>query len=247
MSIVNSITFSKIIYDLLSLRKGKLSDDEELDERQVKFWILNTREYLIRQDFGKNRTLSENVIQDLGCVELETSDRAECCALYSDCDIKRTKLEIPKPVEFTSFDGFTRIGPIDKIALPYSFITFNEAIFSGNGRFNKYQIFAFNHNNRIYLKFSPINMQAKALKYINIQGVFYNPEQAGIFKTCTGSPCYTDDSEFPISGWMIEYMKSNIIQVNFKTMLTVPGDNVNDASAISQPTNPVNQSTQINT
>lgn len=230
MTPVTGVTLAQIVYDIMSLRRGVLSDDDSLDKRQVEFWVQNWRSILIRQEYGKNRTLSENIIQDLGCVELETADRAECCDLDVGCTIRRTKLEIPKPIELQQKDGIMRVGPIDKLHKAFSFVPYEQAIYSGNGRFNKYEVFAFLRNKRIYLKFNGNNITYIAMKYVNIRGIFENPKQAEIFKSCDGTPCYTSNSAYPISNWMVEFMKQQVINTNFKTLYAVPGDTSNDAA-----------------
>ena len=224
------MTYSQLIFDLMSLKRGQLSDDDIGDERQYEFWINNTRALLIRQDFAKNRSLSENIIQDLGCVEMENADVAECCVTDYGCSIKRTKLLIPKPIEFNQFDGIIRVGLIDKTAKPFTFVPYEQFIYSGNGRYNTKNVFATYKSNRIYLRSSINSLTLSAMKWTNIRGIFEDPRSVSAFTRCNGTSCYTSEDQYPISAWMVEVMKKMILDIDIKTMLTIPADNVNNAT-----------------
>jgi len=226
-------TYDKIVFDLMNIKRGQLSDDDIGDERQYEFWLNNTRALLIRQDNNKGRSLTENIIQDLGCVEIETADVAECCDMEYGCMIKRTKLQLPRPIELSQQDAILRVGTIDKTSKAFTFVPYEQFIFSGNGRFNKYIIFVTYRNGRLYLS-SSNNLTLKGMKWINVRGIFEDPRSVKDFTRCDGTPCYTGDSEYPMSNWMIEVVKKMILDTNIKTMLTIPADTTNDASGDPQ-------------
>ena len=223
-------TFDQLVLDAMSLKRGQMSDDDIGDKRQYEFWINNTRALLIRQDYAKNRTLSENVIQDLGCVEIETADVSECCDMTYGCSIKRTKLLLPKPIELLQNDAIMRVATIDKTSKAFSIVSYDQFIFSGNGRFNTNQIYATFRNSRIFLKSNFNILTLKAMKYINIRGIFEDPREAKKFTRCNGTPCYTNNSDYPISNWMIEIIKKMILDTDIKIMFTLPSDPSNDSS-----------------
>ena len=226
-------SFNEIVMDIMSIKRGQLSDDDIGDKRQFEFWLNNTRALLIRQDNNKGRSLTENIIQDLGCVELETADVSECCDLEYGCVIKRTKLELPRPIELSQSDAILRVATIDKTSKPFTFVPYEQFVFSGNGRFNKYQIFATYRNNRVYLS-SSNGITLNGMRWINIRGIFEDPREAKAFTRCDGTPCYNNDSEYPMSTWMIEAVKKMILDTNIKAMLTIPADTSNDASGETQ-------------
>jgi hypothetical protein len=223
-------SYSELVYDLMSLKRGQLSDDDIGDKRQFEFWINNTRALLIRQDNNKGRSLTENIIQDLGCVELENADVAECCDMEYGCVIKRTKLLIPRPIELSQQDAILRVATIDKTSKSFTFVPYEQFIFSGNGRFNKYTIFATYRNGRIYLQSKSNTLTLNAMKWINVRGIFEDPRGVGIFIRCDGTTCFSNDSPYPISNWMIEAMKKMILETDIKMMITIPADPSNDAS-----------------
>lgn len=221
---------STLVYNLRGLLDGKVgSDDTELSQRTIKLWIRTQRSLLIRNELNKNRTIDPEIIQDLGCIELEVADRAECCELTADCSILRTKVELPSPIEMHHKIAITRVGPIDKGAKPFSLVPYQQSTYSGNGRFTKNEWFAYYLNKRIYIKTRQNSLLTQGLKYINVQGVFEDPEQASKFTTCGGTPCYTSETPYPIKGWMIDYLNTQIVNANIKLLMTVPSDKANDA------------------
>jgi len=227
---MEGVTLNKIAYDLLlTVRGGVLSDDDSIDLRQIKFWINNQRAFIIKNSL-KGREISANVIQDLGCVELEAADPAECCGYSSGCTILRTKLEIPTPVKLVGTDAITHIGPTDKIDIPFEYVTYNRALYSGNGAFNGNLIYAFMLNNRIYLKMKGQGLMYTAMKYINIQGVFQNPEDIQDFTYCGGDACYTDDTNYPVDSSMVTQIKELVLAKDLRIISTAPKDISNDAN-----------------
>src|SRR5574343_483169 len=104
-------SLKSIIYDIRNTaRNGGIVDDERISYRQVKEWVNEYRALLIRRDLEKGRTISDNIGQDLGCVELIEVDKAECCNIESLCTIKRTRLQLPQPLELTDMDAITYVG-----------------------------------------------------------------------------------------------------------------------------------------
>ena len=80
---------------------------------RVYFWIKNQRALWLRNELNKNRTIDPNIVQDLGCIELELADKAECCDLEDGCKILRTNVTIPNTIELHNKTGITRVAPID--------------------------------------------------------------------------------------------------------------------------------------
>jgi hypothetical protein len=220
-------TLNEIAYDIFEHLRPEISDDDHIDISQIKFNIHTQRSLWLRNELNKNRTIDENIIQDLGCIELDLADRAECCDIESDCTILRTKVKIPKTLELHNKTAITRVGFIDKLDYKINFISYERAKYAGNSRFNKKMIYAFLLNGYIYL-YSNSDFMYKFLTHINIRGVFENPTEAAKFNTCEGEPCYSDDMQYPLSTWMIPYIKGEVLKF-FQLSLQVPNDNTNNA------------------
>ena len=226
-------TLNEYVYDLLELYRGSITDDINLDKRQVESWIIDQRALWLRNELNKNRTIDDNLVQDLGCVELEISDSSDCCSVSTGCTVLRTKNIIPSTIERHNKNTITRIGPINKTNISYSLVSYDRAIYSGNGRANKNMIYAYMLNNRIYLKGNQSNISFAALKYINIRGIFVDPREVASFTTCTGTACYDENSKFPLNEWMWNYMKAEIIKLTMlKNQLPTDEDN-NDSDNIN--------------
>lgn len=223
-------TKNEIMYSIMDKLSPHLTDDNEISMREISYEIDNVRALFLRNELNKNRTIDPNIIQDLGCVEMEISDRAECCEVSSGCKIVRTKLEIPTAIELHNSTALTRVGPVDKMEQDYSFISSVRAKFAGSGKYNQNNIYAFLHNKRIYLVSK--NNKLKFIKYINVQGVFENPEEVGLFSTCAGDTCYTFNSKYPVNAWMINHIIDTVYN-KFINTLNIPLDKVNDGDSIN--------------
>lgn len=220
-------TRNEIIYSVLDKLKPHLSDDIDISPREIGWEIDTMRALFLRNELNKNRTVDPYIIQDLGCVEMETADRAECCEVSSGCLIVRSTLEIPKTVELHNSTGIVRVGPVDKLEKDFSFISSGRARFAGNGKYNQNIIFAFLHNKRIYLVSK--NDKVKFIEKINVTGVFENPDDVAPFTNCGGESCYTSDSQYPINTWMIPSLQDAVLN-KFINTLKMPKDTTNDGS-----------------
>lgn len=241
---MESFSKNELIYDLWETAAPLVNDDSLLDSRKFDFWIDNTRATLIRQDLNKNRTIDENLIQDLGCVEIEKVDASSCCNINTKCYVYRTIEEIPVTIERYNEPTFTRIGPVNplvrvkNINRTYPLITYSQAIWANNSKYTRAAIYAFLYNKRIHLITGDEN-DLRGLKYINIRGVFETPADAAKFTTCDGTPCYSNDAKYPMNRWMYEAMKKLIKENDLSPLLNRKFDNVNDGSPEIKDTNAV--------
>lgn len=222
------MTLNELTYQIVEAVRPELHDDDVLDLRYVKDLIHNQRALWIRNELNKDRDIPESIIQDLGCVEMELAPTTECCDFNSDCKILRTKNKIPVPIVLHHREAIERVGPSDFTSKPFSLKDYKEAVFYGNGRFNRDMIVAFYRNDRIYIS-SKSQSTTGLIGFINIRLVASDPTTASVFNSCTGDPCYTDDTEYPLSDYMWNYMKEYIIkQILIKYQLT--NDTTNDAN-----------------
>lgn len=205
------------------------SDDSDISTDHVKYLVNLYRSQFLKREFAKpGRSVGENPKQDLKCLKLELADAADCCDITSDCSILRTQEKIPDPVESKGIPLITRVGPVNKIQSGFSFVSYHRAIFSGNGEFNKYNIFAFYMNDRIFIKSHSENREANMMEYVNVRGIFQDPSKVGQFINCDGDPCFTDDDAYPINTWMIPMIKNAVIQETLRT-LGIPYDAQNNS------------------
>jgi hypothetical protein len=221
------VTKNKLIFDILNIaRGGQQSDDEPFSEEQVSFWIDNTRNLLIRRDLEKSRTINPDLVQTI-CAEVIEVDGSECGCVIADCTIFRIKDRLPTTVELYTKNLILRVGPVIVGSTPFSIISYNQAPFAGNNKWTKKITKTFLHNGYIYLIVNNINQSL--LTHITIDAIFEYPEEASKYSDCNDEPCYTNDSRYPISGWMIEPLKDMIMKNDLKIGLAAPSDKSNNA------------------
>jgi hypothetical protein len=231
-------TLNEIAYDLLSIVRPQLSDDSELDIRQIKFWIHNQRALFIRNELNRSRTIDADIIQTI-CAELEEVDASDCCGIDLGCNILRTKKQIPETIELHNKQGIVRVGPVNKTKKGFSFVEYDRVPFLEHARFTGNMVFAFQHDNYIYIYTKDPRYQE--MEAITIRGIFEDPSEAGEFRTCGdngGEACYTDDSEYPIKSWMIPGLKQAILQSNLVMTAqaeTQQADDANNAKSDAKP------------
>jgi hypothetical protein len=220
MNSLNEYTFQ-----VIEAVRPEIHDDDVLDERYIKDLIHQQRHIWLKRDIEKGRHPSEVMIQDLGCVEIEPASAVECCDYQSECTVMRTKLELPTPISFGTRLGIEYTGPLDPSAPEFSTMTFKRSKFFGNGRFNRDGI-AFNYrNNRGYLISK--NPALPLLEKISIRMIAENPSDAAYFKHCSGDPCYTDDSPYPMPSSIWPFMKEYIVNMLLNKE-RIPNDTTND-------------------
>lgn len=225
-------TLNELIYDILEdVRSYNVTDDSDIDERQVIYKINNQRTLWLRNEYNKpGRTIDPFTIQTLACVELEPADSSECTDFPSGCTILRTKCTLPKVVELHDRSAITKIGPVDMLGYNFSLIPYAQAPFAGSGKFNGKTIFGFIRSNRIYFKTN--TMQAKFLSRVNIDGLFEDPTAVNSF--CGGdTECFSRDDQYPINSWLVPYLREQVVK-ELVMGIQMPEDTTNDATSNEQ-------------
>ena len=131
------MTLNEAVYQVLEVAVPNRSDDDVMDTRFIKALIHTKRAHFITNELNKNRIASPALMQDLGCLEMEMADDAECCDFSSGCTVLRSKKEIPMPIALHNRLAIERIGPVSAGQPGYSIMPYEKAIYFGNGRYNK--------------------------------------------------------------------------------------------------------------
>ena len=219
-------TYKEIVYNLKNIYRGGItSDDETLSDRQLIFIFNYYRAKLIREDLNKKRTLDRQLIQDLGCVEVECVDAAECCEVSdSGATVLRTVKPLPKLLELPNKTLITYVGTVDK----QTSFQLSTEILSKWSKYNKYtgktpKAYLRNDERYLYITNAP-----KGIELINIQGVFEDPKDVSEFNHCSGVPCFTDDSEYPLSAHMLPVINELIMSKELRMLISTPTDETNN-------------------
>jgi hypothetical protein len=228
---MDNVTLNQIAYSIFEQARGKISDDENIAIKKIKDAVHDARASLLKQKFDKNvRVIDDMYTQSLGALEIESVDSSAYSAIRSGRYMYRTVKEIPVTIERRNYEGtFTRIGPADKLAKAYNLVSYDRALFSGNGKFNKDQIFCFLRDDRIYL-ISNSGAYHKTTQFIDVEGVFQNPSQVAVFKDVAGESLYSDDAAYPISRGMRNVLEQMVLKEKFGVEINAPSDSVNDGT-----------------
>lgn len=162
--------------------------------------------------------------QDLGCLELEAVDSAECCHFESGCTIYRTKEIIPTPIRFSDRLGI-KINAINKTKR-FELILPERAPFITHTKYPSLTEKVYWLNSRLYMR---------GLYAINARVVAENPEDVKRFK-CDGESCYTDDSQYPLPADIIDLITKDILSTELKALISLGQDLENDATKTIQRT-----------
>jgi len=212
-----NISLNQLAYRLIGLYRAQYKNTDSLSVRLVKDWIHSTRAMLLKQKLDKPMAImDENVVQDLGSIELEPVDSSIVPGVPSDRFMMRTVIDIPPTIERRGAVGaFSRIGPADRLEHRFKVVTFETALVSGYGKFNNRDVYAFYLDGKVYVIARDLN-SFKHLEYIDIRGVFQNPVEAAKIK----NPSYTDDDGYPISRTLVDSMEEIITKTKLAFVMT---------------------------
>lgn len=218
-------TFAQLKYDLLNIARGGIQTDEDpISLRQIGFWIINTRAELIRQQVNKGNYFGDTVVQTLDCVDVELVDLSQCCNIKTDCVGYRTVNQIPTPIETSYMDMITRVGSVNIISPAFHLIPVTRVNWELQNKLTFNIPRAFFYGKYVYV----VGNNLVGLKKILVEGIFEDPTEAKGFSDCEGQPCFSDTSVFPISNWMIEQMKTMIMDRDLQLALGLRQDTEND-------------------
>ena len=225
-----NVTLNDIAYSIFETVRGKIGDDDNISIDQIKDMIHNTRAKLLKQKFDKNlRVIDDGYTQSLGSLETELVDSSAHPDIPSERYLLRTVLDIPETIDRRNYEGtFTRIGPADRLSEKYNLVSYDRALYCGNGRFNKNQPFAFLSGGKMHLISNSI--YHKPTQYIEIIGVFQNPSQVARFTDSNGNSLYADDARYPVSRAMRDDLEKIIITERIGIQSQAPSDTINDGT-----------------
>ncbi len=208
------------------IRAGKLIDDDRITDRQIAFLCDAVRSTLLRQQYDKGQSISENHIGYIKCLAVEPVDTAFNSSMPSDCMIYRTVLDIPQPIESKQKDLITTVQPNEIMSRNFDFVPYSRIPYVDFTRFKS--TISTRFQNKIYL------INASYTEQITVGGVWDKPNDLSNYSDCSGTTCYTWDSPYPISSHLIDPMIK--IMVDQLTLtLKVPVDSTNNSVFEQEP------------
>ena len=218
------MTLNEIAYNILNTyRGGRLNHNDHVSLDQVKFTIKYYRAVLIRRDMGRNGFVSNNVEQDLTCLELEKIDASKCCNLITDCTVYRTKFKLPKFVRLNFNDAITYAGDATGVN-SYQIVEPHMVQFLPYDKYTQNRKKVYLIDNYLYL------YNGHGDSVINIRGIFEDPESLATFTGCGDIQCYDADSEFRLPMDMVQTITQGIMNSEMRILTGTVTDSANDAS-----------------
>lgn len=211
---------------------GVPSDDEKISERYIRYLFNKHRAPAIVsfafQDNPVSPTIDLAWIQDLGCLKLEEVDISECPDLPWGCIVKRTVAYIPDWIDIPNSDRrLYYVGDISQ-RNNYDEVKPSQIGISNSLRFsgvvNKYYL----KDSRVYVITSNVD-----LCWINVQGIFFNPELACKGSQTADTCCFdwTKD-DYPVSADMMKMLEREILTEEFQIVLATQSDEQNNSTSI---------------
>lgn len=218
------ITLNHILFDIKNIAYGgDVSDDANVNDRQIIYWINQARSALIHNKLQKKVKINDNHIQHLECVDLAQVDTVECCDQDGDCVILKSVKQIPITI---AEGGNNAILSVDTIDHKHSFSETSYFRAKSN-KHNKYTA----HSKRWYLKNNYLYITNDLMiEQISISGIFEFPTEAANFKTCAGDPCFDNNSEYPVGADMAAVITDMVLKSKMGIIIKMPNDENNDAS-----------------
>jgi hypothetical protein len=221
------ITLNQLVFRIIALYRAAYKNTDHISERLIKNWIHTTRAMLVKQRLDKPMAvIDESLVQVISPAPLEEVDSSTFEGVSSDRTIIRTKNIIPATINRRGLIGtFTRIGPVDRMDKRYKIVSHETALFSGSGKFNRQDIYAFPLDNRIYLYAREIDPHG----LLDIRGVFQNPEEV---------PGFDPNGPYPINNELVDTMEDMIVKMKFHLTLSGLKDDIaNEEDDLVNPQN----------
>ncbi len=216
-------SLNKLVFDIKNIHYGGFqSDDAQVSDRQVAYWINQDRATLLSQILSNGKTIPDIYMQHLECIQLECLDTAECCEIETCERVLRSTQKIPETIHRNNRNSIFAVSSPDKT------IGFSETNFIRQ-RTNKYSKYTggkprwFIKNGYLYLT------NTKVLEYVSLSGIFEDPTEALLFSTCEGEPCWTWDDEYPITGAIASVITKKILTERLAPLKQGLNDENNDA------------------
>lgn len=205
-----SISLNTIV-SVLASRAGIKFSIPLQDELKV---IVNYKRANYTQQFLDKHPDQRRFFQQSFTTDLEKISKGDCELPEIDCDVLRTKCEIPVPIR-SSFSLFDFVGTPDWLE------GFGETKPEYNrlNQFNKYtakRIKWFYINKKIYV------FNNLTLKKLAVRSVFPDPYS---INNCCSSPqaCFDDDKPYPIAEDILNSIIRDILNVELRNVFPQPG------------------------
>jgi hypothetical protein len=218
-----SITAQHLISDIREIASSGGNPNEfKITDAQILFWVEEVRSQLISQSLAKRDDINDSWIQYIPCIELELADESECCDAPSGCFVLKTKRKLPSTIDTWKDNWIVAVSTADGSMIPKSNVFKN--------RYQKYNKYT-GSSRSWYIKNDFMYVVNNTfLEIIEVAGLFETPSELSSFPSCSGSPCFSLDSPYPVSLTLATQITDIIIKTKVAPFMQFQMDNSNDAS-----------------
>lgn len=206
--------YNELIYDVRENLKQYM-DDTELDDRYIIYHYNIKRAKYLRQELNNFQRTVDISNQQTLCLELEEVPSTQCGTAYNCATILRTKKPIPKPLELHTKSAITSIKSVERLDIPFNFVSKDKAVYQQYAPFNKAVYVFLDDDMRLY--FVSKLETLKFIECITVTGVFEDPLDLANYNNCCGcpesKPCFSEDSEYPIQAHMVDLIRNEIVNM----------------------------------
>ena len=191
-------------YNIRNIARGGQgnSDDERINIRQIRFWINGYRASGMFETTDFGKDIHPQLIQDLGIVPLTEVDKSDSECPKVDWGCTIKKVKIPKLIDFPDLRALSYVGYLKSRVYPIG----------------DYLYFILSDND-------------SELEYVNIRGVFENPEDVVTYPTAgCEQKCYNPGAdEYPMPRRLYEYVLTKVLRNELNWTTQAINDELNNA------------------
>jgi hypothetical protein len=200
----------KVIDYISELRRDLPADFPNISDRMLLRLIDEFRAVGIKNSYNENKEIDRRIVQTLSGIELKVTDISDVPFISTTSRILKTVVPIPAPVKLSHRDLVIAVRNAKILSEPYNYISKDAAIYAGNGRYNRNDVFTFLYDNYLYVKLNPNNPKLRLLTHISIELVCETPTECIPFQ-------YNDyfdyrEYEYPLTDVLWGYIKASILE-----------------------------------
>ena len=152
------------------------------DNRYIIRLIEYNRALYYRNKLSNGEFINDAALQKLSAVEVELVDQSDSpIDIPTDAVILRSIKKIPSVLMVRDKHTIFTVRNIKILSRPFSFVSREEAVYSGSGRGNNREVYTFLHGDYLYIKIPKENPRVGLLDYVSIEGLFTTPSEVIMF------------------------------------------------------------------
>jgi len=203
----------ELSYYISEIRQSLPQDWPDLDDRIIIRLINEFRTIYIKQLYNKNELIDRGLTQTI-VLQVAPVDQSTVNYIKTNFRILKSLTSVPKLLNLTHRDVTTAVRNAKILSENYNYITKDEAIYAGAGKFNSKSVFVFiDHDNLdyLYVKLNKDNPKLALLTHISLQGIFENPLDCIPLQHGSEYVEYRE-YEYPMVDTIWGFIKANILR-----------------------------------